>query len=151
MTRRVYVVAALLLLGSIDVAIGQSAQTTVEVYKSPTCGCCSKWVDHLRANGFVVRTTDTEAMDELKASRRIPRQVQSCHTAIVSGYVVEGHVPAADVRRLLKERPAIAGIGVPGMPIGSPGMEVAGVKAQPFDVIAFGKDGSTHVFASHGR
>lgn len=151
MKRGVAIMATSFLLGSIGVATGQSRQATIEVYKSPTCGCCSKWVDHLRASGFTVRTTDTEAMDELKASHRIPRQVQSCHTALLSGYVVEGHVPAADVQRLLKERPAIAGLGVPGMPIGSPGMEVPGVNAQPFDVIAFGKDGSTRVFATHGR
>jgi hypothetical protein len=105
----------------------------------------------MRDNGFTVRTTDTEKLDELKANHRVPRQAQSCHTALVSGYVLEGHVPAADVKRLLKERPAIAGIAVPGMPIGSPGMEVPGMKAAPFDVVAFGKDGSTRVFATHGR
>ena len=102
-------------------------------------------------SGFEVRTTDTEKLDELKAIHGIPRPAQSCHTALVSGYVLEGHVPAADVRRLLKERPAIAGIAVPGMPIGSPGMEIPGTKPQPFDVIAFGKDGSTRVFATHNR
>ena len=129
----------------------QRPQTTMEVYKSATCGCCSKWVDHLRSLGFVVRTTNTEALDALKAKYGVPRQARSCHTALVGGYVVEGHVPGVDVQRLLRERPAIAGIAVPGMPIGSPGMEVSGVKAQPFDVIAFAKDGSTRVFASHGR
>jgi hypothetical protein len=128
----------------------QRAQTpAVEVFKSPTCGCCSKWVEHLTAHGFNVRTTDTEALDDLKAKHLIPRPVRSCHTALVGGYVVEGHVPAADVQRLLKERPAIAGIAVPGMPIGSPGMEVPGVKAQSYDVIAFTKQGTTRVFASH--
>ena len=142
-------VAALLV--TIAGATAQQKQPMVEVYKSPTCGCCSAWVDHLRDHGFAVRTIETDKVDELKASHRIPRQVQSCHTALVSGYVVEGHVPAADVARLLKERPAIAGIAVPGMPIGSPGMEMPGTKAQPFDVIAFGKDGSTRVFATHGR
>jgi hypothetical protein len=87
----------------------------------------------------------------LKTSHRVPGQVRSCHTALVSGYVIEGHVPATDVQRLLKERPAIAGIAVPGMPIGAPGMETPGAKPQPFNVIAFGKDGSTRVFATHGR
>jgi hypothetical protein len=105
----------------------------------------------MRDNGFDVRTTDTDKLDEVKVKHGIPRAAQSCHTSLVSGYVLEGHVPAADVRRLLKERPAIAGIAVPGMPVGSPGMEVPGVEAQPFDVIAFGKDGSTRVFASHNR
>ena len=142
-------VAALLV--TIAGATAQQKPPMVEVYKSPTCGCCSAWVDHLRDQGFEVRTIETDKVDELKATHRIPRQVQSCHTALVSGYVVEGHVPAADVARLLKERPAIAGIAVPGMPVGSPGMEIPGTKPQPFDVIAFGKDGSTRVFATHNR
>ena len=128
---------------------GQGRQPLVEVYKSPTCGCCSKWVDHLRNRGFEVRVTDSDAVDELKTKHGVPRQARSCHTALVGGYVVEGHVPAADVQRLLKERPRIAGIAVPGMPIGSPGMEVPGVKPQPFNVIGFGKDGEARVFAQH--
>ena len=150
--RRFEVIAAaiLLLAGSIGIT-AQGQPATVEVYKSPTCGCCSKWVDHLRSHGFTVRAINTDTIDELKTSRGVPRHVRSCHTALVGGYVVEGHVPAADVQRLLRDRPAVVGIGVPGMPIGSPGMEVSGVKAQPFDVIAFAKDGSTRVFASHGR
>jgi hypothetical protein len=133
-------------------APGSTAQgrlPVVEVYKEPTCGCCSKWIDHLRSHGFTARAIDTDRIDEIKTSRGVPRQARSCHTAIVGGYVVEGHVPAADILRLLKERPAVAGIAVPGMPIGSPGMEVPGTRAQAFDVIAFGKDGSTRVFASH--
>ena len=142
--------AVLILTGIVGIT-AQGRQATVEVYKSPTCGCCSKWVDHLRSHGFEVRTTNTDTVDQLKTKHGVPRQVRSCHTALVGGYVVEGHVPATDVQRLLRDRPAIVGIGVPGMPIGSPGMEVAGVKAQPFDVIGFAKDGSTRVFASHGR
>ena len=129
----------------------RSQAASVEVYKSPTCGCCSKWVDHLKAAGLTARTTDTEAVDELKNKHGVPRQVRSCHTALVGGYVIEGHVPVADVQGLLKERPASAGAGVPGMPIGSPGMEVAGIKPQAFDVIAFAKHGSTRVFASHNK
>lgn len=140
--------AVLLLAGSVGVT-AQGQSTTVEVYKSPTCGCCSKWVDHLRTHGFTVRAINTDKLDELKTSRGVPRQARSCHTALVGGYVVEGHVPAADVQRLLKERPAIVGIAVPGMPIGSPGMEVAGMKAQSFNVMAIAKDGSTRAFASH--
>lgn len=123
----------------------------VDVYKSPTCGCCSKWVDHLRNAGFEVRTTDTRDLTDFKVSHSVPRHVESCHTALVAGYVVEGHVPASDIQRLLRERPAITGVGVPGMPIGSPGMEVPGTEAQPYDVIAFDENGHTDVFARHGR
>jgi hypothetical protein len=124
---------------------------TVDVYKSPTCGCCSAWVEHLRSHGFTARVVETDDVDRLKDERGVPRQVRSCHTAIVGGYVIEGHVPAQDIQRLLKERPQVAGIGVPGMPIGSPGMEVNGMKPQAFDVIAFTKQGATRVFASHNR
>lgn len=125
--------------------------TTVEVYKSPTCGCCVKWIEHLRAEGFAVRATDLDNLNELKASHGVPQQLQSCHTAVVNGYALEGHVPAADVRRLLQERPTIGGLAVAGMPIGSPGMEVPGTKAHAYDVIAFDKGGVTQVFASYGR
>jgi hypothetical protein len=121
----------------------------VQVYKDPTCGCCSLWVEHLRKAGFTATVTDVEDMTAIKTKYGVPVQARSCHTALLGGYVVEGHVPAADVQRLLKERPAIAGIGVAGMPIGSPGMEVAGVKPQPYDVLAFNKAGETQVFASH--
>lgn len=122
----------------------------IDVYKSPTCGCCSKWVDHLRQAGFEVRTTDTRDLADFKAGHGVPRQVESCHTALAGGYVLEGHVPAADVKRLLRERPAITGLAVPGMPIGSPGMEVPGTEAEPYEVVAFDKDGDTEVFARHG-
>ena len=152
MTRNVVWVLSVLLIGSVATLVGQQqARPTVDVYKSATCGCCSKWVEHLQANGFTVRTTNREDLAGLKAKHGVPRRVQSCHMAVVNGYVVEGHVPAADVQRLLKERPAIVGLAVPGMPIGSPGMEMPGRKAQPFDVIAFDKDGQTRVFASHDK
>ena len=143
------VIILVVMLASVSAGAQRAQQPMVEVFKSPTCGCCSKWVDHLRAHGFTVRTTETEAIDDIKAKHQIPQSARSCHTALVGGYVVEGHVPAADVQRLLKERPAIAGIAVPGMPIGSPGMEVPGMKAQPFEVVAFTKQGTTRVFASH--
>ena len=108
-------------------------------------------MEHLTNNGFTVRTTNREDLSEFKASHHVPRRLQSCHTAVVNGYVIEGHVPASDVQRLLKERPAIVGLAVPGMPIGSPGMEMQGRGVQPFDVIAFDKDGQTRVFASQGK
>jgi hypothetical protein len=123
----------------------------VQVYKDPTCGCCALWVDRLRKAGFVATVTDVADMTAIKDKHGVPRQARSCHTAVVDGYVVEGHVPVEDVQRLLKQRPAVAGLGVPGMPIGSPGMEVAGMKPQPYDVLAFDKRGQTTVFASHNK
>ena len=149
MRRMAFGVVVVLLQAFAVGPIAQAPQPSVEVYKSPTCGCCSKWIDHLKSHGFAARAIDTDKLDDIKATRGIPQKARSCHTAIVGGYVVEGHVPAADIQRLLKERPAVVGIAVPGMPIGSPGMEVPGMKPQAFDVIAFTKDGSTRVFASH--
>ena len=139
------------MLATAVMAVAQQEATIVQVFKSPTCGCCSKWVEHLKANGFATRVTNLDDLRNLKARHGVPSRLQSCHTAIVEGYVIEGHVPATDMRRLLKERPSSAGLAVPGMPTGSPGMEVAGAKVQPYDVIAFDKQGTTRVFGSHGR
>ena len=130
-------------------ALAQRPQPVVEVYKSPTCGCCTKWVTHLQAHGFATRVTNLEDLSQSKAKYQVPGRMQACHTAVVDGYIVEGHVPAADIQRLLKERPAVAGLAVPGMPIGSPGMEVPGMKAQPYRVFTFDKRGQLQVFASH--
>ena len=121
------------------------ATPTVVVYKSPTCGCCSKWIDHLEQAGFEVEAHDLDNVSPIKAQYGVQRPLQSCHTAIVDGYVVEGHVPAEHVQRLLEERPDVAGIAVPGMPIGSPGME--GPNPQAYDVLAFDESGRTQVFA----
>ena len=140
-------IGVLMSIGGIVVA--QKPAPTVQVYKSPTCGCCASWVKHLQQHGFTTRVTDTEDVAAIKAQRGVPARVQSCHTAVVDGYVLEGHVPATDVQRLLKERPAVAGLAVPGMPIGSPGMEVPGQKPQAYDVLAFDKQGQTRVYASH--
>ena len=118
----------------------------ITVYKSPTCGCCTKWVDHLTASGFKVTAHDTTDMASVKTSLGVPDGMASCHTAVVNGYVVEGHVPAADIRRLLEEKPAVTGLAVPGMPMGSPGME--GTRTDKYDVLAFGK-GKAAVFARH--
>ena len=120
----------------------------VTVYKSPTCGCCTSWVDHLRASGFPVDVQDVDDLQAVKAEHGIPAALQSCHTAVVDGYVVEGHVPAGDVKRLLAEAPDAAGLAVPGMPVGSPGME-QGDTVQPYDVLLLG-DGASSVFAHHG-
>lgn len=120
---------------------------TVQVYKSPTCGCCSKWVSHLEANGFTVEATDLNDINLVKRSYGIPPALASCHTAVIGDYLVEGHVPAADIIQLLKQKPAIKGIAVPGMPIGSPGMEVG--NPQAYDVVSFGANGEVEVFSSH--
>ncbi|MGH9253894.1 MAG: DUF411 domain-containing protein [Vicinamibacterales bacterium] len=150
MTRRVFAGA---LLAALMVATGpglaQRPVPTVQVYKSPTCGCCANWVKHLQQHGFRTQVTETDNVADIKAQHRIPARVQSCHTAVVDGYVLEGHVPAADVQRLLKERPAVVGLAVPGMPIGSPGMEVPNMKPQAYDVVAFDKQGALKVYASH--
>ena len=145
---------------SLVFGVGMAAQAqksaagpTMEVYKSPTCGCCSKWVEHVSQGGFTVKVTEMsdEALDALKQKHNVPRTAQSCHTGIVNGYVVEGHVPVAEVHRLLKERPAVAGIAVGGMPIGSPGMEVPGRPAQTYNVVAFDKTGATKVFSTQNK
>ena len=121
---------------------------TVMVVKSATCGCCNSWIQHLRASGFQVESSDVSEsrLSAIKIEARVPSELQSCHTAKIGGYVVEGHVPAEDIQRMLKENPAIAGIAVGGMPMGSPGMEQGGTK-QPYNVTAFTKDGKQTVFA----
>lgn len=128
------------------VSVQDAAGTEITVYKTSTCGCCTKWVDHLRANGFTVTAIDVTDLVTIKQEHGITQDLASCHTALVDGYVVEGHVPADVIRQLLKERPRIAGIAVPGMPMGSPGME--GSYSEPYDVVAFQPNGGRYVFAS---
>lgn len=120
------------------------------VYKSPTCGCCAKWVDHMREHGFEVAVVDDQQMGMRKAQLGVPQAMGSCHTATVGDYVIEGHVPAEDVLRLLREKPDAAGLAVPGMPIGSPGMEV-GDRVDPYTVWLYQKEGDrTAAWARHG-
>lgn len=133
---------------SARVSLGQS-QPTMTVQRDPGCGCCLNWVAHLQKAGFKVLVTESPVMDAVKDQKGVPKTVRSCHTGVVDGYVIEGHVPAADIQRLLKERPAVVGLAVPGMPAGSPGMEMSNGSKQPYDVIAFDKAGKTTVFASH--
>jgi hypothetical protein len=120
----------------------------ITVYKSPTCGCCKEWVKHLRANGFSVTTKDVADVTPYKEANGVPPMLESCHTAKVNGYTIEGHVPAADIRRLLKERPKVRGLAVPGMPVGSPGME-QGAHKERYDVLSFDHTGNTRVYARH--
>ena len=120
---------------------------TITVYKDPGCGCCKKWIEHLVKNGYRVDAKDTPNMTEIKRTLGVPDALTACHTAVVNGYLIEGHVSAADIDRLLAEKPRIAGLAVPGMPAGSPGMEGAGT--QRYQVLTFDKGGKTKVFASH--
>jgi hypothetical protein len=147
---------ALIAALSLSVAVAAQAPKTtptMEVFKSPTCGCCSKWVEHVRDGGFTVKVTEMsdEALSALKDKHGVPRTAQSCHTGLVNGYVVEGHVPVTEVHRLLKERPTVAGIAVGGMPIGSPGMEVPGQRPQTYNVVTFDKQGAVKVFSTQNK
>jgi hypothetical protein len=126
--------------------------THIELWKDPSCGCCQDWVVHMQANGFaftVHETGNTGARSRLG----LPQKLGSCHTALVAGYVIEGHVPAADVRRLLRQKPQALGLAVPGMPVGSPGMDgpAYGNRRDPYDVLLVARDGRTTVFSSYHR
>lgn len=130
-------------------AISAFGSSVVEVYKSPTCGCCTKWSEHMRANGFEVNEHFVKDTVVLKKDHNVPLEYSSCHTGIINGYVVEGHVPANEVRRLIDLKPeGVVGISVPGMPLHSPGMEQGNMPEQ-YDVILFKADGSYSVFATY--
>lgn len=123
------------------------AKPVITVYKDPNCGCCNNWVAHLVKHGFRVTEKNTGEMTEIKRGLGVPEVLESCHTGVVNGYVIEGHVPALDIKRLLKQKPKIVGLAVPGMPVGSPGME--GSRVDRYDVLSFDKAGKTAVFARH--
>ena len=144
-TRRTMLLMTSMVASAIYRAEGEPA-ITVDVYKDPTCGCCGNWVTHLKSHGFVTTVTDVRDIAAVKAKYHVPNQLRSCHTAVVQGYVIEGHVPATDISRLLKERLKIAGLAVPGMPIGSPGME--GPNGRPYDVVTFDALGESRVFST---
>jgi hypothetical protein len=152
MTRLQFIrLAAALLIAGAPVAGAQQQKKTAApasdgtVWLSPTCGCCGKWTDHMQAAGFKLTREVTTDLDGSPARKRVPESLRSCHTALVGGYVIEGHVPADVVRKLLKEQPKIVGIAAPGMPMGSPGME--GPNPQPYSIVAFNADGTTYEFA----
>ena len=132
------------LMASVSVAAGEK----VVVYMDPDCGWCGKWADHMRENGFAVQEVKTRQMALIKNEAGVPPALGSCHTAQVGGYVVEGHVPASDVRRMLDEKPALTGISAPGMPLGSPGME-GPYPAEPYEVVGFDAEGSASVYSRH--
>lgn len=146
MVKPVTVLLAVLFLGA-GISFPASAADTVDVYKSPYCGCCEKWVKHLQQAGFAVRTHDVADVPAARQRLGMPDRLGSCHTAKVAGYVVEGHVPVADIQRLLKEKPKALGIAVPSMPPGSPGMESS--KPVPYNTLLVQSGGETSIFAKH--
>jgi hypothetical protein len=146
--RRRLVLAAVgtLLAGAVTASSRAAARPAMIVYKDASCGCCGEWVKHMRASRFDVEVHDVATMADYKRQLRVPPAVHSCHTALVAGYAIEGHVPAADVLRLLRERPALVGLAVPGMVPGSPGMSGA---PTPYDTVSFDAKGNVRVFARH--
>ncbi len=144
------VVGAVIALLSASIAATPVARTAntkpiaIKVYKTPQCGCCKAWVKHLRDNGFQVETMDMPDLSLIKQKYGVKPALQACHTAVVNGYVVEGHVPADVILKVLRERPSIAGVAVPGMPSGSPGME--GASKQPYDIFTFDRAGRSRVY-----
>jgi hypothetical protein len=152
--------AAVLLAGCAGSASEQAAagQTTGEqdvremvVYRAPTCGCCTDWIGYVEEHGYTVTVEDVQDISIIKTEHNIPQSTWSCHTALVDGYIIEGHVPIEDIERLLSERPDVAGIAVPGMPVGSPGMEMTGAEPQPFAVVTFDAEGNTEVYSTHNQ
>jgi len=125
----------------------QSAGPLITVFKTPTCGCCDKWVEHVKANGFTVKVQEVNDTAGYERQYRVPRNMVSCHTAVVNGYTIEGHVPASEIKRLLTERPKAVGLAVPGMPVGSPGMEAA--HSDAYSVFVFDESGHTSVYAHY--
>ena len=146
MKRLLITLSLMLTLFMAGAALAQSA-LGITVYKTPYCGCCHLWVEHLKANGFAVTPKDVNDTAPIRQKLNMPAALGSCHTAVINGYVIEGHVPAADIKRLLKEKPKAVGLSVPGMPLGSPGMEAA--NTQPYNTLLVMKDGSTKVWARH--
>lgn len=155
LSRRYLLFAALPLAGAALVAprrVRAATGTPVEVWKDPSCGCCHDWIAHMEAHGFSFTIHDT-GNNAVRTRLGLPQKLGSCHTALVGGYLVEGHVPASDVRALLQQKPKALGLTVPGMPVGSPGMDgaVYGNRRDPYDVLLVARDGSTRVFKSYNQ
>ncbi len=128
-----------------ETELNYSGTTAMTVYRSPSCGCCGMWVEHAKKHGFQIKDIKIEVMEALKQKHNIPTELASCHTTIIDGYVMEGHIPADDIKRFLAKKPDMVGLAVPGMPIGTPGMESRDIK-QPFQVLAFNDKGEVEVF-----
>lgn len=147
LTRRLLLAAT---AGALTATAARAAPArALTVYKTPTCGCCGGWVAHMRRNGFAATVIEQADLTPVRRRLGVPDAVASCHTAVIDGYALEGHVPATDVLRLLAERPQAAGLAVPGMPLGSPGMEVPDGTRDAFDTLLILRDGRTRVFARH--
>jgi hypothetical protein len=146
LTRRDWIRSSLAGMATMLVAkrAGAAPPPVVTVYKDAGCECCAKWVKHLNANGFVVTTRDVLNMDEIKRTMNVPAKLQSCHTAVVDRYVIEGHVPASTIKKFMAEKPTAIGLAAPGMPMGSPGME--GGRVDHYDIISFDRDGKSRVY-----
>jgi hypothetical protein len=146
-TRRALIVSlAVLTSGRLTAAVAQDRAGKVTLYKTAGCGCCNKWAQHLRAAGFEVDAIDSRNLDAERKRLGVPRKLAGCHTASVAGYAIEGHVPAEQIKRLLREKPDVAGLSVPGMPIGSPGMEGPG--GEDYRVLIFDRSGQARVYAT---
>lgn len=150
LSRRTLLVAGVGATAVAACAPGRSS-TELAVYKTPACACCTAWVDHMRAAGFKARVNELPDLRSLRTSRGLSDDLASCHTALIDGYVLEGHVPAEDVRKLLADRPEATGLAVPAMPLGSPGMETPDGQREAYETLLVLKGGGTRVFARHGQ
>lgn len=146
MRTKLLLVSGLVLAGTLAASPPARQTASMTVYKSPTCGCCGKWIAHVKAAGFKVQVQDMDDLTEIKQASGVPLKLRTCHTAVIGSYVIEGHVPADLIKKMLAEKPKAAGIAVPGMPVGSPGMESGNEKA-PYEVVLFDKTGKTTVYA----
>lgn len=147
--KKLYLVKVAALAGALLAHLAASAaEPVVDVYKTASCGCCVKWVEHLRSNGFEVKTHDVDNPSDYRQKFGIPQALGACHTAKVAGYAIEGHVPAADIKRLLAQRPKAVGLAVPAMPMGSPGME--GPRKDPYDVFLIRANGKYSTYRHYG-
>ena len=149
-TRRAWLAGIAVMVLAPSTMVAYAAPATLQVWKDPNCGCCKDWVVHLEKAGFTVKVNQN-GNDVVRERLGMPRQLGSCHTALVGGYVIEGHVPANDIKRLLKENPAAIGLSVPGMPVGSPGMDGSVYKGRkdPYDVLLVSKDGTSRVYQAY--
>lgn len=147
-----FAIAVFSVITCAKVAVAQakppSETQAITVYRSPACSCCGAWIEHMQQNGFQIKEIKTDEIETVKEKYNLPQDLASCHTAIIDGYVMEGHIPANDIKQFLQQKPTLAGLAVPGMPVGTPGMEV-GNKKQPFAVVSFDNKGKVKVFKEY--